>query len=273
MNIDYTDDFDFCFKDILNTDFSYRFFSRLKIDDKMNYLDITDDYKVSYLPTSKYVKVIKDGLDKYDNIHRQTTKIGKIVTKYLGEDLNLGEVENISNIYKNKIKLLRLEGYNLEIVDGDEIPKWYHRGCHSPGQGTLNKSCMVDGYKNKRTHFFSKISKVCKLTILTDSNNKLLGRALLWKTNMGWYMDRVYTVHDEDVILFNRNAEENNYLTWNNGDNIHESLKVRIPLKFSSVDREEYPYLDTFYNYYPWYGLLSNKPLNKLNQKTLGYVG
>ena len=45
---------------------------------------------------------------------------------------------------------------------------------------------------------------VCQLLIFTDPNDKLLGRALLWKLEDGSnYMDRIYTNRDSYIELFN----------------------------------------------------------------------
>jgi hypothetical protein len=69
----------------------------------------------------------------------------------------------------------------FEIVEGDEIAKWYRYENYAENKGTLGNSCMRD----KRDSFFeiyTKNPEVCRMLILKE-DDKILGRALIWKLN------------------------------------------------------------------------------------------
>jgi hypothetical protein len=51
--------------------------------------------------------------------------------------------------------------------------------------------------------------------VLDDNENtsdKIKGRAILWKTDKGMFMDRIYTAHDSDLNLFKEFATKSNFL-------------------------------------------------------------
>ena len=117
------------------------------------------------------------------------------------------EIEIIGNKFKSifdETKYLL-----LEEVSGSDIIKWYHYTKYSQnrgimrGTGTLNSSCS--GHAKNINMYEDNTDKV-KLIILYEnsSKEKISGRALLWSIDEPSikYMDRIYTVNDSDVYLF-----------------------------------------------------------------------
>ena len=82
--------------------------------------------------------------------------------------------------------------------------------------GALGGSCMADEEKDTFKIYYKNDKKV-QLLIYVDNNDKIHGRALLWKLNTSpcdakYFMDRVYTNADSDVIKFKNFAEEKGFL-------------------------------------------------------------
>ena len=63
---------------------------------------------------------------------------------------------------------------------------------------------------------YCKNPEKCKLLILLNEEEKLMGRALIWvgmrKPTGRVYMDRIYVVNDADIKLYIDYAIENNWL-------------------------------------------------------------
>jgi hypothetical protein len=47
--------------------------------------------------------------------------------------------------------------------------------------------------------------------IMKNTSDKIKGRAILWKTDKGMFMDRIYTAHDSDLNLFKEFATKSNF--------------------------------------------------------------
>jgi len=152
----------------------------------------------------------------------------------------VGEYKSRHDMIYNKI--------NLEIVKGEEIRHWYLDENYKEGHGSLNNSCMRFKDCQKKLNLYCDNPKKVALVILKSEENKLLGRALLWKLdkpNNKIYMDRIYTVVDFYENIFLKFARKNGYLNYYDS---REKMVVELKTK-SSPDKN--PYMDTFscYNY------------------------
>ena len=110
-------------------------------------------------------------------------------------------------------------------------------------------------------------NNVVSMLIMKNSDDKLLGRALLWQFDDVKVMDRIYTINDEDYqYYFMKWAEDNNFIykkrqNWSNtlqfikdGKEIESKLSIQL----SNWDYSYYPYLDTF----KWFDRSSGKIFN-----------
>ena len=128
---------------------------------------------------------------------------------------------------------------------------------------------------------------VCKMIIMKDrkDDEKIIGRALLWETNKGKFMDRVYSLEHNNMYDFYQYAEENNYIYTdvygrykkNNRYITPPELIVNLYKKNKNIiykfidlfkrkkdfDINQYPYFDTlkYFNYKDY--SLSNKLSSK----------
>lgn len=233
------------------------FYDRL-LSKGFDYIDIGNDVRnnVSYLPKNKIGELKNHNIDLYNNKQRIHTSFGKLIKK-LYPYINNIDIEMVTNIYKSKYKKLK-KLFFIDIVDGEEIRYWYN--CvNAVQQGSLGNSCMKSQH---RFDIYVNNPSVCKMIILKDNkyDNLIIGRALLWKTNKGWYMDKIYTSFF-DYDIFKNYAEENGFLDYYSYRN-KEKLFVRIkmPKIKRKLDRTHYPYLDTFKFYYPNLGILRYEP-------------
>lgn len=245
----------------------------------ISYIDIHKDKnnigKVTFLNSYKYKEIINNNYNVWNNKKRsQPTKIGKIIKKIFNDKYNLKTIESFTNEFKSKTN----KNDNFRIVYGEEIAKWYLEENYSEIRGVLGNSCMK--YKEKN-HFMKLYSENgpdneahshVGMLILTNDNNKLLGRSIIWFNSIKpigrTFMDRIYTINEWDSFLFMNYAIEKNWLfkyrqTFNDSEyidpinikkRINRTLSFRIkPKKFS-----HYPYLDTLKYYTPKTGRISS---------------
>ena len=236
------------------------------VEDPINYISVseTDPGKISYLTKDRIEKVVES--DVWTTSSRFITKPGTFVGKIF-KDISSKDVERFSNLYKSISKKAK---FNLRVVSGEEIRRFYYYESYQSDRGTLGASCMKHDSSQKLLRIYSDNPEQVKMLVMLDENELLMGRALLWNFDSYKIMDRIYTVCDEDLSpWFKRWATENGYLfkseqNWYNtlqferiGDKKQE-LKLKLTLK--NKDHSYYPYMDTFkfvddegtiYNYQP----------------------
>lgn len=232
-------------------------------DIKQNFFNITDKPDMlSFIQHSKLPETWdEDDTDEelvpYE-LKRNEMKIGRIL-KYLCDFIHIPritdkELEYFVNAYKstteNKIE--------FKLVKGDDIALYYDEDKYFNGHGSLGGSCMGDASK-KMLKIYSKNSNKVQLLIYVDENDKVHGRALLWKLNTSpcaakYFMDRAYTNSAVDEIRFKQYAEKNGFL-YKKYMNSHVNTNVNFIYKGKEVngvinvkldgDCKKYPFLDT----------------------------
>lgn len=164
------------------------------------------------------------------------------------------KIEEFVNLYKSAIDGGDLN--NFELVNGDDIKKWYYENNYEQRRGQLGNSCMR--YYNCQDFFdiYVKNPEVCQLLILKSDGekDKITGRALIWKLTDGeYYMDRIYTINDSDKLLFQ------DYARVNKIQNSYDSSGISdLEIKLGDHTYEKYPYMDTFVVYNPTTKTLSS---------------
>jgi hypothetical protein len=168
-------------------------------------------------------------------------------------EINDHDIEIFTNEILSLIKTSKSdESSKIEIVEGDEIVNWYDGENYQSKLGKLGNSCMSPEECRGYFKIYTKNPNKVKLLILKNKNNKLIGRALLWKLDDNTlFMDRVYTAFDSDDNIFINYAIENGYtyrgtsmpiVYYKNGE------KIPTPKMECTLDRyifTEYPYVDT----------------------------
>lgn len=170
---------------------------------------------------------------------KQELKIGRFISKFTSS-----LIENkITELFVNNFKALNLFEKNINdyfsIVEGEDIKFWYSKENYAQNCGILNSSCMrLDECQD---YFNIYMNNDVKMILLKDFSGKLLGRALLWETTKGKYIDRIYG-QEHTIKAFDKWAIANGYeINFNNRSNLND-LYVNININLN----DKVPYLDTF---------------------------
>jgi hypothetical protein len=202
------------------------------------------------------------GLDIFTK-SRNDTKIGKLVNSIFSSSTFNFSKKQVED-FVNKVKAYTLSGGNKwEIVDGDEIQKWYLEENHYKDSGSLGSSCMRYSSCSEYLKIYSDNKDTCRLLTLKNMDGKLLGRALIWKVSFEnndeidaeYFIDRVYTTSEylrEDFFAYA--LKENYCIRENTGYSetssirykniVYNNIKMKVLLK--AYEFYTYPYMDTF---------------------------
>jgi hypothetical protein len=187
------------------------------------------------------------------------------------------DIEKFVNEYISFVKMTKSdESSKILEVRGDDIIKWYSMRNYQSLVGNLGNSCMAYDDCGAYLEFYADCPSV-SLLILTNKENKLVGRALLWKLDDGrMFMDRVYTSFDYDQNIFFNYAIENGYMYRTSqtidykfmidSKEINPGIMI-VTIRFANY----YPFLDTIIHYDSKNQKLSNyKQYDKTLQDTGG---
>lgn len=196
------------------------------------------------------------------NSNRVDIRIGRFVRRFLEDSFTDAQIED----FVNKWKSLNEGDSKFEFRTGNGIVDAYvTKNYHGEeGYNPLWNSCM-----NNRTDlvdFYLYVNDL-EMVVLVDSENKIMGRALLWTDVEGRrFLDRVYYINDKDYYRFVNLAKENGWYykkrntsggsTWIlNGEEQKIRAKVKYPIESIS---DLFPYVDSFYYLDDKNGYLSN---------------
>ena len=217
-------------------------------DIAQNFFDTTDKADmVSFTMNNK----IPEDWDSDDDagmpysMGRSEMKIGKLV-RYIINAINTGssvttfrkkgqlnvsdsELEAFVNAYKASESSSNLE---FRLVKGEEIAKYYNNEKYLSDKGSLGSSCMAEKGKKTFKLYTQNETKVQLLILVDKETDNICGRALVWKLKnspceSNFFMDRVYSNNDSDVIKFKKFANENRFL-YKKYMNSHTSSNVEF---------------------------------------------
>lgn len=236
-------------------------FSDSKI--KQNYFDLVDsEDMVGFINDTKirgkYDELESDPNYAYTTAGRGEVKIGKIVN-YLcslrGISVTDSDRESFVNAWKASTEVSTIQ---FKLVSGEDIAKYYDEEKYHSRMGTLGSSCMRDESK-KIFKIYTENPEKVKLLIYVDAEDKIHGRALVWKVKKSpceskYFMDRVYTNRDSDVNRFKQFADSEGWffkkiISSHDGDGVRfvykgEEVCGEVKLKLKG-DFNNYPYIDT----------------------------
>lgn len=217
--------------------------------DEVNYLTLRDDGTISYLPKGKEHKVTDDGRWARDG--RQNGTAGKIIKKIMTpRAVKLFKDSEFTSFVNQYKAACDAECKEFIIRPNKDIPDIYCM-TREDGHAGLNDSCM-----NGDEDYLEIYAHCPHLRILTMMNNeeRLAGRALLWTTEDGVLMDRVYVAKEHYYDMFLEYAETNGFIRKveyksyrdkdryvKDGNIFCKAYKIATPTEF-----DYYPYIDTF---------------------------
>lgn len=209
------------------------------ISEDMDYIDVgEDEHSITYAPSSKIQRIKDNGQDPWTT-NRVSMKVGKFFNKIFVIDSQ--KLENLVNWYKTSYYVSKGEFDRIfSVVEGEDIRYWYNQKNYVPGGGTLNNSCMRGEQTQTRLDLYVDHPENCKLLIIKEGD-KLSARALMWITDKGVYIDRVYTRYDKDQMLYKKYIDSKDYKSFFNRGMTNLTLKVKLKKSYTST-----PYFDTF---------------------------
>jgi hypothetical protein len=210
---------------------------------------------------------------------RNEVKIGKIIrllcsSEEVVDKLEFKPKDKDFEDFVNAYKASKLDtSKEFRLVNGEDIHKYYQMKNYYSSHGALGGSCMADEGKSTFRVYTENPKKV-QLLVLIDGDGKIHGRALVWKLKESpceakYFMDRVYTNADSDVIKFKNFAEEKGFLyKQKNNSYIEDNIKFmykgkplmgEVKVKLDG-DFKNYPFIDTLCFLSKKLGDLSNIP-------------
>ena len=159
--------------------------------------------------------------------------------------------------------------YELKVVEGKDLLKYYQEDSYYSLSGILGKSCMKQSRKNEFMKLYANNTNNIKMLVMLDRlSNLVLARALLWSNvimkdndeinNHEKYinfMDRVYCIDQTNHEPYMLNwAKENGYYTRDSRAGFSDCITsiegklsyVSLKIKLQSLKFKHYPYTDTF---------------------------
>ena len=238
----------------------------LLVEDPVNFISISDSdlSKISYLTTERIEQIKVDpNSDYWTSKKRFHCKPGAFVQKIF-TDISQKEIENFSTLFKaysNK------KEFELKIVQGEQLRKYYYQENYTTCSGSLGNSCMK--YSKCQNYFDLYVENPnIKMLIMTPpGSDMIVGRALLWSVDSTNIMDRIYTIQDEDYVPhFKKWAKDNGHLfkthqNWGSTSLFESELgtiEMQITIQLENSNFRKYPYLDTF----KWLDLRTGKLSN-----------
>jgi hypothetical protein len=164
------------------------------------------------------------------------------------------DIEKFTNEYVSYVKMNRSdETSHIIEVKGQDIRYWYNSNNYQSNMGKLGNSCMSHEECSEYLNIYVDNIDVISLLILKNKNEKLVGRALLWKLDDGrMFMDRIYTTNDSDDNIFINYAIEKGYIYRNTSNQKikyykdgKEIPKEQMVVTLKYEEYEYYPYIDT----------------------------
>jgi hypothetical protein len=219
---------------------------------------------------------------------RSNVKVGRFLNKVINTPKKYPEslIDKFVTYLRSKSK--KKETYDIRLVKGDDIAKYYNSSNYAQMKGTLGSSCMTDklgredvtirtphgtsttfGIKGVSNIFdiYTKNPEVCNLLIMTDESGKLAARALVWNVSVKQkekdlgnikFIDRIYSTEDWMVMKIQNWVKENGMarrltnIGYNCSDIFYGEEKyynVQMDVSVKKIHYSAFPYLDTF-NYY-----------------------
>ena len=245
-----------------------------------NWIDVTNEPEmVSFLSDQRAKRTPMQWDEDYSRLYntpgRGQIRIGRFAQALLNdpdviEDLESGDIElpeliprdyeEFVNLYKAEFVVVSNE---FKLVKGDEISYYYDIYNYAYGdKGQLGSSCMRYTKCQKYFSIYQKNPEVCQLLAYVNQDDKVLGRALVWKLEKKvdgcpaeYFMDRVYCANDSDMIKFKNYAKEKGWVMKDkNSSGIVESLFFNyndtvilshINVQLENFRLENYPFVDT----------------------------
>jgi hypothetical protein len=226
------------------------------IDTTRNFT-INSKGQMTYTPKGKITKIVdSDGNgDVWKSDTRQEMKYGKAIRQIYNRAYLPPVSDKFIEMLSQKLKALYIFDAKLEVVEGEDIRKYYNYRQYNSDVSTesLGNSCMR--HSSCEDYFDIYVDNPDKVKMLIGkTDNGIIGRALLWTTDDDdKIMDRIYgsTV---TINAFKNWAHSNGYMhkrvqSYSNDTEFVSPIGEAIDKCYEITlanNNDAYPYMDTF---------------------------
>lgn len=202
-----------------------------------DYLSMRSGF-MTYLPKNRIDVAEK----KYNPKLRMRGKPAKIARKFCSQEHSDAAYEAFHNAFVGGNFSIK----NLEIVKGDRIFDVYNKEYDRRKQSKRMKSCMVNTSRGPDDfELYIDNPQSVRLLVLWDrfqGKKVAVGRALIWKTDKGIYVDRIYGSDPAERFMKDW-IKKKGFLMYEGrwGEDVQ---RMQVFLKKRTY--KYYPYLDTF---------------------------
>ena len=211
---------------------------------EISYIDVTNrNDTISCLSSIDYRK-LKNGENPWTTKLRKNIRIGGFFKKIFDDSPAL--IEKYVNLYKFSYGVNK-DNVQFKIAKGLDMSKWFLSNYYASDKGTLAQSCMRYVRSQKRLPIYTSNPNKVRMLYLLDFDNKLLGRALIWKLDYPQnliYMDRIYYTSEFIKYLFLDYAKKKGFLIKEDVEKNNIIMKVYLNKDFGPPDKN--PFMDTF---------------------------
>jgi hypothetical protein len=170
--------------------------------------------------------------------------IGRFATKIsqkVGKNFTPPQINAFVDKFKAYRDFQTTKKDKFEVVQGEEIRKWYDEDTYEDAEYHLSNSCMRYSRCQRYLNIYVENPNQVTMVILKGSDpDKIIGRALIWKLKDGtYYLDRPYANNDEDINLFKEWGRSKGYSVYGAD---YKNKEVTL----DKSDFQYYPYMDTF---------------------------
>lgn len=221
------------------------------VSDDRNFT-INSKGKMTMLPAGKQTELTEN--DNWSTTGRTEIAYGRGLRKifsFTNAQIPDEYIERLSNYLRGQFEFTG----KFEIVNRTAIKYWYYMDQYAENQGTLDNSCMKKFSCQPYLQLYVNNPDTVSLLIAKNADDKLVGRALIWKTTQGiTFMDRVYG-NDQTIQAFLEYAKEHGY--WHKTHQNHssadqvnnekgEKTSKYLSVKLNTSNLDYLPYMDTF---------------------------
>ena len=169
--------------------------------------------------------------------------VGRFATKIsqkAGKNFTPVQINDFVDKFKAYIDFQTTKKDRFEVVQGEEIRKWYDEDTYEDPEYHLNNSCMRYSRCQDYLDIYVENTNQVTMVIMKGTDpDKIIGRALIWKLDNGEiYLDRPYANNDEDINLFKEWGRNKGYSVYS--DYKHKEVTL------DKANFKYYPYMDTF---------------------------
>ena len=209
---------------------------------------------LTYMPAGRTQCLTSDGAWAREG--RQEGKPARLVRKFIVPKYLDALNDKDFEIFANRLRAQDATAYGqFSVVEGKDILFWYNGDNYKRGQGSLSSSCMRYSVCQHYLQLYADHPNHIKMLCFIDpKDDLLLARGLVWHTDQGVILDRIYGSDVSVEILRDYAAEQGWFRRERNSyeyptlflDPQGNQKRICTNIPLDKISYSMYPYVDTF---------------------------